>query len=163
MAGLRFVNGRGVNRRLDDLSMECNRQELPFPLDDERCRYFTGVGTVRGDAPVIDPDGSVVTTSTLMDLVGLCTVAFGKNVLYGIVAPDSELEPAAWFTADIAEVEVTSEGTEGGFRKRPKIVQLGHELWRVKLAGVSALYVGSNGVPRNYQTGQSRKLVELFD
>lgn len=158
MTGMLVVNGRNAAQSVEALGMRCNPDEVPDPLDDRKCEYFAGMAHVSGEAPVLGRDDVSIGEAIAVRLTGLFALAVGGGNVYGIVAPLSPVEPAAWFSGPVSELSVTAHGSEGMLRKRPRELVIAGDQWQVTISDIAALFRSSG----RYQTGQAKKLHELL-
>lgn len=108
MAQIATVPYRNIQHKSDDLGMRCDDHEMPHPIDADRAdSYFTGVARLAMDD--IQQDGTIA------------VFIFGKQIGFILAPIDNEL-PAYWISSTTDELAVSSEGTQGLLRKRPKFV-----------------------------------------
>jgi hypothetical protein len=140
-----FVHKRRQTTTIKSLGAECDENEAPIALRDEKPSSWwiaerTGfVGQVQDDA-----SGEVIEGA-----IGICsaTLAITKEHLLGIVAPDDFSAAALWFVLPLAEIQIQTEGSKGLLRKRPEIITLTVDDAEVNVAGVIRFW-------RNSESGQ---------
>lgn len=152
---IKLIDGRSTRREEPDLGMRCDAREIPDPLapGEPRGWWLAGLAVVR-QGYTADPEEKLPAQQ------GLCALVITPAAVHAIVTPKAVSEPAIWLSAHLGSLRVQATGTQGLFKKRPEMVEIGapEDGWSLTLAMVSRLYRSSNRA----QSGQEASLVEAL-
>ena len=124
--------------KIGSLEMMCDEREIPYEdSDTQPLGTWVGMGAFAGDASPLDAETGDLAGSTTIACEGLAALTVvGRRVL-AILAPDSG--PAVWVALPLSKVKVETEGQQGLFSKRPRMVTLAAEDWDLHLQAVAKL------------------------
>jgi len=119
---------------VEQLGMECDEYDTPVALRGEEpsswwiAKQAGFSGFAQDEASGEVTEGGIGVYSTALAIAG--------EHLLGIVAPDDFSAAALWFSWPVAEIQASTEGTKGLFRKRPAVITLKRGDSEVTLGGV---------------------------
>lgn len=143
-----LVASREVACIVGPLGMRCESTEMPSPLDDAEAvlgrwigvSQFTGEAQRYSDAGNRQPQPTTATT-----VEGSVALTLTDDRLLVIVAPPTT-DLAVWISAGARELAIEPIGTEGVFKKRPRMVGVSTPTWRLHL-GMASEVIGSFAKP----------------
>jgi len=136
-----LVSRRNVVHEVGELSMRCDRREIPEPIGDSSVvGTWFAIGIFRGAAvwtAALDyPAGGEGRSLSFMGALALIVTVERAS---GIVAPPSNDQPAVWFSLALGGLDVTQEGEKGIFTKRPRTIRLTGNGWTCDMSDVRRL------------------------
>lgn len=163
------ISMRTIPLHDDALDMKCDKKEIPDPLTpaasylgkerreltlrdvvsakSNQTRWMA-VGRFTGTA-VSAGEGAVEEVSAGPTGLAMAIVETERRLL-GIISPDDRREPAIWLAWPLDTLAVTTEGSQGMLRKRPRMVAISAFGARLELIEVSRMRNDKS----SYSTGQ---------
>ena len=157
-----LVAGRNQAFKSDSLNMKCDRREIPDPIESaasyikkepltirdvigaksNQTRWmaiagFSGVARRQGD-----PTSRQTSSFDVAEPVAM-TIVETEARLLGIIGPRDPSLPAIWWSWNLSDISVQTEGEQGTFRKRPARITIAAHGASVSLQEVC--YVRNDG------------------
>lgn len=132
-----LVSHRRTPMHLDNFRMRCDETEKVFPTSspDAYSRWLVGRAIFHGDAYSFSEG-----TTFQGQIDNMATVSLGEGRVIGIITPTSPDAPALWFSWPTSEIQVSTEGTSGLFKKRPTSITLEGATGAIALLMISKLF-----------------------
>jgi hypothetical protein len=158
-----LVHSRQKRLTVTALGMACDTKEIPTPLDQSTpsSEWLIGMAGFFGPAQPLTPTGELGNTIE-GGTTGTAALVISGDRLFGIVSPNNLKAPAVWFAADLKDLTVTTEGTIGTFKKRPKQINLADGPWELGLGYVNAVHHSRPDGPGRATSGAEAALVEAL-
>lgn len=138
------------------LGMRCDQHEVPMPLHDGggvAGWWIAGKAQFFGSAAGAIEDGQLIEPETV-GIEGTAAVVIAAKRVFGIISPDDYTRPALWWSWALPSLKVSTEGRQGVFPKRPRIVVIERGSAVVDLLTVSRLNRDSG----RHRPGQEHRL-----
>jgi hypothetical protein len=131
------VQNRSGTRRIDALKMLCNDREIPRSniVGESPGYWLAGVGIFEGTAALLADDGTF-TPGYEIGVTGTVMLAAGDGKCIAIVSPNEATAPAVWLSVNLADLQVTTKGQIGVFKKRPQQLVVQCDGWELVMGRI---------------------------
>ncbi len=147
--GIQIIPGGVRARRVNDLGMRCDNEDMPGPLSDAKV-------VVRWEAKaeitgIPEWSGHQATGVVMQSL----SVAVSDYRFYGILSRFG-VQEQIWFSLPLATFSVRAIGQKGALKKRPAKLEIAGQGWVIQVTEVDRIFSS----PDRYQSGQEQSLLK---